>query len=408
MNRYEQTPGQSIYTRGEYLRLSQGYEKELGFTIPKFATLPSFLLAEYELALPSSEETDEIDTTAFKNKERALLEKAIERITNLRGNKIIVRPIPHDENKYPDLSFAGVYSSYIPSGEHRREEYLRRGIHHVLTKRFTPYSNLYYETHALSQDSSREIDILFMEFVANPAIHGTAYVYDQNVRSEHVLDPSLMSSQIDPVITSSRGDTLTSSSEESLFERDHKTRQQVIDALLGLEAVFKSPLDIEYLFDNTGQMHIVQLRKISRAHLQNWKNMIDSNSTQDNLESAIINTSGIIQGKIKDLRDVRDIPEDVFENSDSSIYVLNFTHPEKITMLDFASAVTQIPCGNPLNIVIDHGKHTRREHSAYTIMEDPHFSNIIQVRGGSDMSRFKNRANVKIESTGANTVISAE
>jgi hypothetical protein len=320
---------------------------------------------------------------------------------SLNGERVIVRASPIDEASRSELSFAGVYKGYMPLGSHTREDDLITGTATMLAGRFTKHGNAYYERHGIRGD--RKVGALFMEPFFDlvhdtPLFYGTAYVVDGHIRNEYHIKPPADQPQRDPRLMVKRANNVWHDEADQTVENSIDFDERMIHVLEGLNAHFRTSLDVEYIIDPKGDIYVVQLRKLSARHADRWTSLphIEEGALRHN--SAIINSIGKTAGKIIDLRE--DASNVDAQDYDKGIIVIN--HEPTLNGLDserlFVIA-SQQKLSN-LRVIVDHGTSRRRDHLQFALAEDPGIDFIVQTTDTNVTHKLSDNELVEVSSNG--------
>lgn len=354
-----------------------------GASIPQYAELPYSTFASVE---PFPEDvlnetprpdfnkppSEAVDHYYSELNERELTERIKNYVGPILDNApVIIRCAPIVPNERAHLSFAGTYPSFVPKPFPQSMESVDIAVASVLAGKHTRYAEYYHRRHEIP---ARRLGVLAMELVNNPAIHGTVYSMDHNVRSEHVFDPSLGEEQFGAYhfAKDKFGDTGSADSDEFCSEINFVGR--LTDITRKLEDSFGHAIDMEYLVDKEGTIHIVQIRGMSRDHISNWKKYYtqspqDIAITPDVERRAIINSVGKFQGQAVTYNNER--PLRIADNGIQLIdHELSCNFLERLNKESFSAKS---------DVIISHGADRIRDHLQYAILEDPAVSNLAHI-----------------------------
>lgn len=269
----------------------------------------------------------------------------------LERYSVMTRCSPLAEGRHADISFAGTYPSFIPKPFPQTVDAVCRGVGAVLAGLHTDYAQYYHDRHMIPSDD-RKLGVLLMRLVQNPAIHGTGYAFQSNVRAEYVFDPSLDKDQyaIQRNVNHLTNDKFGRSNEDANgFCNEINFDARVTKLLTTLENHFSMPVDVEFLVDAEGSINVVQIRKMSKKHRDNWSDYY--RQSYDDIDTstprrAIINSVG----PLPDVNGIRTIQ-----------------HSDTFTTLNSLSASQDAA---PLFIV--HDEDRTRDHLQYSVLEDPY------------------------------------
>jgi hypothetical protein len=412
-----------IGPRAWYLEEARRLESELGFSTSNFTTVSQRFFEEIGVDGSHVDTRHFIDTvdasqqTGFRSPDQDLVEHFTrqlaphlpalrEHIQSLAGDNIIVRPSPLDELTHPELSFAGAYKGYMPLETMSRDEHLLWGTASMLAGRFTKYGSCYYDRHGL--DTDREVGAIYMEPFFElgkdiPQFYGTAYIADNHIRNEYHIAPPPDQAQRDPRITVQRDGQIWHSDTDQQAENSIDFTGRLHGVLEGLQNHFRAPLDVEYIVDPRGDLYIVQLRKISARHLANWNGLPLINETGIEHRSAIINTIGVAEGQVIDLRSSTNGIK--VEDLNKGIIVVN--HEPSGNGVDSRTLfeVLRHHDINGLRIVIDHGDSRLRDHLQYALAEDPGTDFILQTTDPNLTRRLRHHDYARITSDGISATV---
>lgn len=292
----------------------------------------------------------------------------------LRGAPIC-RPCPVDEIFSPDLSFAGIFSSYIPSQKLDFDVNIRAGMKKVLEDDAMNI-DYYYNVHRASIPSStRERHLIMMELIRNPIIHGTAYVYPDVIRSYYSVKPKWFTGETNLQVLSFGSDSTEPISLSANADRDIGgfVASKIMHPLNSILSVSKIPIDVEYLIDSDQKLWVVQARPISSAHLRLYQQVGRSDQQELNNvnDSALFNSCGAIKGKIYDMRDLNlyEVDKNRFIDKDAILLICHqrpgfFSTRDLLDMVGIAKISARI--------LIDHQNARGSDHLQYLVAEDPH------------------------------------
>ncbi|GFZ79783.1 hypothetical protein GCM10011531_07140 [Aquaticitalea lipolytica] len=395
--------------RNDFLEKAKLLSHFGGFYVPEFITLGFDLCRKVDSQISTSilnlRTLKKNTTKEWMNIEDGLIDifqsyltSEKELISNIKESlneeKLLVRPTPYDEYLYPNISFAGVYKSFVPDNNNTNLIYASAK---VLAGRFTRYADLYYNRHNIN--SKRTIGLMYMKPVnkgiEQNLIHGTAYCTKNHLRTEYVTRPRTTNNQSDPHILSIKNNTIQFPKELGDFESGLDFSARLVKCMQVLFDNFKKPLDVEYLFNPNGDLNIVQIRYISEKHLKNWKKT--PFVVEEKRASAIINTVGTIEGKIFDCRNMGKKVEGVL-NSNNIIVVDYKNNKNDYGVLDILEMLEQDD--KNISLIVDHGNKRLRDHVQYVITEDPSVNFVFQTDDRSLLSSIKHDQVVKINSNG--------
>lgn len=406
--------------RAWYLSESKKVEQVLGFQTPEYLAVPWTVFTrqadvEKQFGIPF------IDGASAIGKREAhpeIVDFFIQNITDVTNeieaslqarqwDTVLVRPSALDEYTYPNLSFAGVYKSDVPN---RRQldatDQLLRGTAQMLAGRYTKYGNCYYDRHQLKTE--RLVGVLYMKPFFDPIhkvplLHGTGFVMNQYIRSEYMVAPVLGETQREPRLLVRWNEDVRLSAQERSREDSVQFSERLCALLDGLQAHFREPLDVEYLFDAEGTILIVQIRRLSQRHIANWEKAGHFNEELFEHSSAIVDSVGQIEGQILDLRSTNR-PMHLDEVAER-ILVVN--HEPTNIGTSTESLLDQIRGSevNNLRVVVDHGNSRMRDHLQYALVEDPALGFVVQTADPSFLSVLSDGQKVIISSTGVSAAV---
>lgn len=236
-----------------------------------------------------------------------------------------------------------------------------------------------------------------------PQFYGTAYIAGDHIRNEYHIAPPPDQPQRDPHITVQRGGQIWHSKVDQQVEDSVDFTGRLHRVLDGLQAHFKAPLDVEYIVDPHGDLYVVQLRKISDPHLANWNKIPLINESGIEHRSAIINTIGITEGHVIDLRSSTSGVK--MEDLNKGILVIN--HEPNGQGMDSRTLFEMLRYHNieGLRIVVDHGDSRLRDHLQYAIAEDPGTDFILQTTDPNLTQKLRHRDYIRITSDGISGIV---
>jgi hypothetical protein len=334
-----------------------------GCEIPDFTDLPPSTFSSLAL-FPQDENTKEdvqydrpgtaaiehyyqevITSSGVSSAVKAAVEPMLEQYS------VMTRCSPLAEARHGDVSFAGTYPSFIPKPFPQTIDAVCRGVGAVLAGQHTDYAQYYQNRHMIPMED-RGLGVLLMRLVQNPAIHGTGYAFQSNVRAEYVFDPSLDQEQyaIQRNVNHLTNDKFGRSNEDpNGFCNDIDFDVRVTKLLTTLENHFSMPVDVEFLVDSEGSINVVQIRKMSKKHRDNWSNYyrqshhdIDTSAPR----RAIINSVGLLP-----------------DNKE----ITTIQHEDTFTTLTSLSASQ-----DAVQLLIVHNDDRTRDHLQYAVLEDPY------------------------------------
>jgi hypothetical protein len=414
-------PQSDIGQRAWYLQEARKLETELGFSTSNFTVIPQSFFEDIDVdgvgfdvqatvdAVNRSEDigfrATHPELTDYFTQRLAPHLSTLQKFTDqLGGKEVIVRPSPLDEYERGDLSFAGAYKGYMPAQNRGRDEHLVLGTAEMLAGRFTKYGNYYYARHGI--DTARKVGAICMEpffdlLKDTPMFHGTAYIVGDHIRNEYNVAPGAGQSQRQPRLVVERGGHVWSDEQDAETTIDFNSR--VSRVLRGLQTHFETPLDVEYLFDQRGDLYVVQLRKVSEKHLANWSAALAIDEENLPHRSAIINSVGDAMGKVIDLRS--SLRGADLENLDQGIIVLDHEPTGDGLHSQALFKLTKEQNLSGLRVVIDHGALRPRDHLQYALGEDPGIDFLLQTTDPAVTRQLQHDKQVQIVSNGVTASI---
>lgn len=289
----------------------------------------------------------------------------------LDESPVIVRCAPVVDATHSHLSFAGTYPSFVPKPFPQSLETVAMAASSVIAGKHTRYANYYHHRHNIA---ARRMGVLVMELVTAPAIHGTAYSFEHNVRSEHVFDPSLGDDQYGAChfVKDKFGNTGSAESDDFCTEINFSER--LTSLMRKLESGFRHSVDVEYLVDKNGVIHVVQIRDMSLDHKINWRKYYSQSSSDIEAtphadRRAIINSVGIVLGRIAEYRE--DSRPTLMPNSIQVISnSMTTSYLEQLDSQSISSAG---------ELIVVHGEDRIRDHLQYATLEDPSIRSLFHT-----------------------------
>lgn len=367
------------------LREIEGFKHELeGMEVPSFVELPA--TAFHAITPPSQDMLDSLSQVSFDKPDEELVQYYLDELRDkdllrwidssfsplLSEGPIIIRCAPVVPETADNLSFAGTYPSFIPKPlPEQPPNSVHRSVASVLAGKHTRYASYYLETHDVQ---GCDLGVMGMELISDPAIHGTAYSMGHNVRSEHILDPSLdgeqyalQSGAID--IADDKFGFTTNAEGESFAEEIGYTKR-LVGLCRALEDKFGFPIDMEYLVDQSGTFHVVQVREMSARHAENWGNYYNQrpsevDATGRTARRAIIGSVGTTSGEVKEFKAAKPVK------------------PGELVVLEHAN-VSDLLETQPLKqsafpVVDVHSANRTRDHLQYASFEDRRIQSLIHL-----------------------------
>lgn len=286
----------------------------------------------------------------------------------------ICRPCPVDEIFCPDLSFAGIFPTYIPDQKMDFETNVQRGVKKVLDSN-EPNTEYYYDRHSSTIPSqTKERHVILMELIHNPTIHGTAYVYQDTIRSHYAIKPKWFTGETNLQCMSLCTDPTESISFAPNADKNYGlfVASKIRHPLKTIFDMTKTPADIEYLIDSDQRLWIVQARLISHAHLLLYQQMRGSNLQESNNvdDSALLNSCGTIRGRIYDMRNIHPYEIDGNRLKDmETILLICHRQPGLFSTKDLLNAIAREKIS--VRVLIDHQGKRGSDHLQYLVAEDP-------------------------------------
>ncbi len=177
-----------------------------------------------------------------------------DKLAGLETSQLFVRAQPLDESTSPHLSFAGVYASWAPHAELTALENLAHGIVKVLQGRFTRYADYYYRRHDLT--GARDVDLMVSAKIPGAATYGTGFSDGARTVFEYYPSPIALAFKTPRRVGAAPQDAL---------------EVEIGRMVGGAARRLGQPVDVEFLIDEAGALHISQCRPISRPHLAAWE-----------------------------------------------------------------------------------------------------------------------------------------
>lgn len=361
-------------------------------SVPRFIEIPSQYFDS--LAIPKLADPSSIKSNKFEKPSDEIVEHYLEQLEAqskfdtidktldplVKDGPIIVRCAPIVPYSKSVISYAGIYPSFVPKPIPHTQEGIHKAVASVIAGKHSGYADYYNARH---NASDRRLGILVMELISSPAVHGTAYSFNGNLRSEHVYDPSLDSGQYAAqygathYVKDAFGITENIGDNEFCAQVDFKDR--LSELCTELESKFAHPIDTEYLIDASGVIHVVQVRELSDVHKTNWAKYYQQDKDQVNVKGnterrAIINSVGRIVGNtvMTNSSNIERVVHD--HGKESGIVVLDNGVTE-----DLIKELGKQDKKGALSIVIQHGKDRIRDHFQYSLFEDPAITQLIHV-----------------------------
>lgn len=353
-----------------------------GVSIPSYSEVPFHVFRDlkplqYEGSDGSSTEFAKPTQASIDHYYEQLMDRGINAVVWQQVNSIlqeapvIIRCAPVVDSAHLDLSFAGTYPSFVPKPFPQDQHSIDIAVASVLAGKYTRYANYYHHRHDI-QD--RRLGVLAMALVTGPAIHGTVYSLDHNVRSEHVFDPSLGEEQFGAYhfVRDRFGNTGSVESDEFCLSINFPER--LTDLTRTLEDSFGHAIDMEYLVDREGVIHVVQIRDMSAVHKSNWRKYYSQ--SQDDIEAtpeverrAIISSVGMFSGRI-----INYTPEAHPSLSPATIQLLEHGYAA-----EYLEKLDKLSVKSLGKLIILHGKERIRDHLQYATLEDPSISDLAHA-----------------------------
>jgi len=363
--------------RLELLLEAQRLSKELGFSVPRLVIIPPGRFPE-NIHYPELTHLAESFRSELMHLTRDFIEE-----------RVFVRSAPFDEALRPDLSFAGVYKSYAPKRYTPKDIHLVNGLMEVLAGRFNPYADYYYERHQIR--AKREIGVQFMELVPRYLLRGTAYVFDGRLLTEF-YDSQLSVQLEDPV----RLAVTQASKSRCGYE-------EMANVFFTLSSALERGLDVEYLVDVAGQVHVVQVRPLSAVHLRNWKllwSQVFETYTLSTPPAVVLNSIGNKEGVMVDLRGRKLCPEDFSGGIAEKIFLIHHhSSTSGTSSFEFLKYLNDHQIQG-VSLIVIHGTWRVLDHLQYALVEDPGISFVIQTTLPETIQDFCDGQQVRLTSDG--------
>lgn len=343
--------------RLEMLKQLSMAAKLIDFRIPKYCIIP------HREIVPLCQAQESEGRTA------SLEQYLLDSTRSLASDEIFARAQPLDESLFPNLSFAGVYQSYVPRKKTPRAENLVRGFDKVLSGRYSAYSEYYYSRHNIK--SNRPVDVMFSTMVDDVMCFGTAYVIEDRCLIEY-FDTPISIFLCDPV-------RIAAEREQGYIGVSGK----LIRTVFAVNEIMNVALDIEFLVDRREQVFVSQVRPISPPHIDNWKSVTEQTWDEiraDGPPSNVINTLGTIEGMAVDLRRRKPSIWD-FAQAGKKIYIISHRDVAPGTSsLEILQFLNQNNLSN-IALVVDHGDARMDDHLQYIMYEDPGIVFLVHSTG---------------------------
>ena len=385
---------QELSLRTQNLTLAEGMITDFpGVSIPEYSEIPCTVFANltpYTVGLGESAGVKTLREFTKPTSEsvvhylRQFEEQEIDRVIRVKVEPlldlapVIIRCAPVTDLAHSHLSFAGTYPSFVPKPFPQDNESVDEAVASVIAGKHTRYADYYHQRHAIPD---RNLGVLAMVLVTGPAIHGTAYSFAHNVRSEHVFDPSLGEDQFGAyhLVNDKYGETGTVDSDD--FCSSINFSERLTSLMRSLEDGFGHAVDVEYLVDKEGIIHVVQIRDMSAVHKNNWKRYY-SQSAEDIWATpiaerrAIINSVGRFVGHT--VKYVVNKPPSL-----GSGRIQFVKHEDMAQYLEGLNSDTVHSVGQ---LVILHGDERIRDHLQYAALEDPSIQDLAHTDTGDGIT----------------------
>lgn len=392
-------PNSEISSRTQNLiYASQLVDSTDGVSIPKFVEIP---YAVFEGIVPFSTEDLSDDTRPDFNKppveaiefyHQQIVESEVGRTLRQRVNPlldsapVIIRCAPLVSSAYSHLSFAGTFPSFVPKPFPQSPEAVDTAVASVLAGKHTRFADYYHSRHGIPE---RRLGVLAMKLVSGPAIHGTVYSMNHNVRSEHVFDPSLGEDQYGAFhfVRDRFGDTGSAETDE--FCMSINFAERLTNLTREFEDLFGHAIDMEYLVDKEGILHVVQIRDMAQDHKSNWikyygQSHEDIAATSQAERRAIINSVGRFMGQA-----IEYSPDAPILTQYPDIQIVGHEF-----VCDFLERLEEKSIESNMDVIVRHGNDRIRDHLQYAALEDPAVATLAHIEEGDDVISPYNTINV--------------
>ena len=374
-------------------RLSYEFAPRLRFSIPKFAVISNELSHQVNTGFSGKDG----DAEVFKpSNERMMYTR---RAVNPAINDVLQLAQSVDSNGLPiirsgshvdglrGLSFAGVFHTVIPRGAVESYEHITNGLPQVIAGSFTSYTDYYFRIHNIPEDG-KNVAIMLMELVNQPVLHAAAYIYNDMMRVKYFIMPTIGAGYVGGHELLLNFDTFDSDlpNDDTVWTRE---------LWLHLKDIFQSilhgfyneatPFEVEFLVSGSKDeyvINIVQQRKISSPHVENYRLSSTFKSSSDSPivrvhPSHLFHSVGETVGGIIDLRD--NLNFDAIKRGMSSfrhpVFVLK--HDNRLGTARFLRLLPFSCYYKSLSVIITHPELRSHDHQQYVVFEDQRIKMVI-------------------------------